>query len=72
HKVHFDYDDAAIKQIIDRCTEVESGGRMIDAILTNTVLPTISQEILRRTLEAKPLSRIAITAGEGDFRYEYE
>ena len=46
HKVRFDYDDAAIKQIIARCTEVESGGRMIDAILTNTVLPTISQEIL--------------------------
>ena len=72
HKVHFDYDEAAVKQIIARCTEVESGGRMIDSILTNTVLPTISQEILRRTLDAKPLLRIGITAGEGDFRYDYQ
>ena len=71
HKVRFDYDDAALKQIITRCTEVESGGRMIDAILTNTVLPTISQEILSRTLEGKTLSRIALTAADGDFRYEY-
>ena len=71
HKVRFDYDDATIKQIIARCTEVESGGRMIDAILTNTILPTISQEILRRTLDAKSLSRITITAAEGDFRYDY-
>ena len=71
HKVRFDYDDSAVKQIIARCTEVESGGRMIDAILTNTILPTMSQEILRRTLDAKSLSRIAITAAEGDFRYEY-
>ena len=71
HKVRFDYDDSAIKQIIARCTEVESGGRMIDAILTNTVLPTLSQEILSRMLEGKPLSRITITAAEGDFRYEY-
>jgi ATP-dependent Clp protease ATP-binding subunit ClpA len=47
HKVAFDYDDEAIKLIIARCTEVESGGRMIDAILTNTVLPTMSQEISR-------------------------
>ena len=23
-----------------RCTDIESGGRMIDAILTNTLLPT--------------------------------
>jgi type VI secretion system protein VasG len=71
HRVRFEYDDAAVKQIIARCTEVESGGRMIDAILTNTVLPTLSQEILRRTLEAKTLSRISISAAEGDFRYEY-
>jgi len=71
HKVRFDYDEAAINQIIARCTEVESGGRMIDAILTNTILPTISQEILRRTLDAKSLSRIALTATEGDFRYDY-
>ncbi|MEO8345043.1 MAG: type VI secretion system ATPase TssH [Betaproteobacteria bacterium] len=71
HKVRFDYDDAALKLIISRCTEVESGGRMIDAILTNTVLPTISREILSRTLEGKALSRIAISAADGDFRYDY-
>ncbi len=71
HKVRFDYDETAIKQIIARCTEVESGGRMIDAILTNTVLPTISQEILRRTLEAKTLSRVTISGGTDDFKYDY-
>jgi type VI secretion system protein VasG len=71
HKVRFDYDETAVKQIIARCTEVESGGRMIDAILTNTILPTLSQEILRRTLDSKSLSRIAISAADGDFRYEY-
>jgi type VI secretion system protein VasG len=36
-----------IKLITSRCTELESGGRMIDAILTNTVLPKISEEFLR-------------------------
>jgi type VI secretion system protein VasG len=71
HKVAFDYDDAAIKLIIARCTEVESGGRMIDAILTNTVLPTLSQEILTRTLESRTLSRVALSARDGDFVYEY-
>ena len=48
HKVPFTYDDAVVKLVISRCTEVESGGRMIDAILTNTLLPEISRQILGR------------------------
>jgi len=71
HRLHFDYDPSAVKLIISRCTEVESGGRMIDAILTNTVLPTLSQEILTRALSARTLSRVVLSAAEGDFRYEY-
>ena len=43
HRIPFNYDDDAVKLIVSRCTEVESGGRMIDAILTNTVLPAISR-----------------------------
>ena len=39
HKIPFSYDEEAVKLIVSRCTEVESGGRTIDAILTNTVLP---------------------------------
>ena len=39
HSVPFTYDDAVVKLIASRCTELESGGRMIDAILTNTLLP---------------------------------
>jgi type VI secretion system protein VasG len=71
HRIGFAYDESAIKLIIARCTEVESGGRMIDAILTNTVLPAISQEILRRTFDGRTLSRVALTTADGDFRYEY-
>jgi type VI secretion system protein VasG len=71
HRIAFDYDDAAVKRVIARCTEVESGGRMIDAILTNTVLPTLSQEILTRTLEGRTLSRVELSADDSDFKYGY-
>jgi type VI secretion system protein VasG len=71
HRIAFDYDDAAVKRVIARCTEVESGGRMIDAILTNTVLPTLSQEILTRALTGRTLSRVALSADESDFKYSY-
>ena len=39
-------DPSAMQVIKDRCTEIESGGRMIDAILTNTLLPELSRQIL--------------------------
>jgi type VI secretion system protein VasG len=42
----FLYDDAVVELIAGRCREVESGARVVDAILTNTLLPRISQEFL--------------------------
>jgi type VI secretion system protein VasG len=72
HKIPFSYDDDVVKLIAERCTEVESGGRMIDAILTNTVLPTISREFLERTMEGRPVDRVHISVADGDFRYVFE
>jgi type VI secretion system protein VasG len=72
HKVPFSYDDDVIRLIISRCTELESGGRMIDAILTNTVLPRISQEFLIRMMEGKPIERVHISVQEGEFGYRFE
>ena len=71
HKVPFTYDDAVVKLVVSRCTEVESGGRMIDAILTNTILPRISEEYLTRTMEGRPLGAIALGVKDGDFSLEF-
>ena len=71
HRVPFTYDDAVVKLVVSRCTEVESGGRMIDAILTNTILPRISEEYLTRTVEGRPLGAIALTVGGGDFALDF-
>jgi type VI secretion system protein VasG len=72
HKIPFTFDDEVVKLIAERCTELESGGRMIDAILTNTVLPTISREFLARTMEGRPVDRVHISVAEKDFRYGFE
>jgi type VI secretion system protein VasG len=61
-----------VKLIVSRCTELESGGRMIDAILTNTLLPRISRDILTNTLDGKPLSRIDVSVDQGEFAYKVE
>jgi type VI secretion system protein VasG len=71
-KIPFSYDDEVIKLITSRCTELESGGRMIDAILTNTVLPKISEEFLRRMMEGKPIERVHVSVQDGEFGYGFE
>jgi type VI secretion system protein VasG len=72
HKIPFNYEDEAVKLIVSRCTEVESGGRMIDAILTNTVLPAISREFLTRTMEGAPLNGVRLAVADGDFAYRFD
>jgi len=72
HKIPFSYDDEAVKLIVSRCTEVESGGRMIDAILTNTVLPAISHEFLTRTMAGLTLNGVRLAAAGGDFEYRFD
>jgi type VI secretion system protein VasG len=71
HGVDLEYDDAVVKVVASRCTEPESGGRMIDAILTNTVLPRISHEFLTRISGGRDTRRVRISARESDFNYEF-
>ncbi|MGB3278303.1 MAG: AAA family ATPase, partial [Pseudorhodobacter sp.] len=72
HGVPFEYTDAVVQTIVDRCQELESGGRMIDAIVTNTMLPDISAEFLRRMMTGGVVNRVAIDVNEGEFTYGFE
>ena len=72
HRVPLTYDDAVVKLIVSRCGELESGGRMIDAILTNTVLPRISREYLTRLAEGRAFSGVALGVDGTDFAYRFD
>ena len=71
YDIPFTYSDEVVRLIASRCTELESGGRMIDAILTNSVLPAISREFLERTAEGVHLQRVHINVAESEFAYEF-
>ena len=71
HEIEFSYNDDVIQLIADRCTELESGARIVDAILTNTVLPTISQEFLSRTMQGDSIKGIKVTVAESNFNYDF-
>lgn len=64
--------DGAMQVIKDRCTEIESGGRMIDAILTNTLMPELSRRILNYRLEGRELNKVTVTGDAQGFTYGFE
>ena len=65
-------DDSVVAHIQSRCNEVESGGRVIDSVLTNTLLPRIGKELLLRMLDGASVKRVSVTAAGGDFVYAYD
>jgi type VI secretion system protein VasG len=76
HRVHdsyraaFDYDPALVEAIAARCTETASGARNVEKILSRTLLPELSGEVLARLADGRPVSavRVGLDAG-GSFSY---
>ena len=70
HHVPLEYDDALVQQVAERCTEVESGARNVDNILTNTLLPEISRELLERMASGGRIGSIHVGVdADGNFTY---
>jgi type VI secretion system protein VasG len=60
HGADLAYDDALVKSIVARCTEVDSGARDADSIIANTVLSRMSDEVLARMAEGQPVKSVAL------------
>jgi type VI secretion system protein VasG len=65
HRISFTYDGALVDEVARRCTEVESGARNVDNILTNTMLPEISVQILGKIAEGLKPESVHVGVGEG-------
>jgi type VI secretion system protein VasG len=72
HSVPFSYTDAVVDKIVEQCQELESGGRMIDAIVTNSMLPDISNEFLRRLMQGQEIAKVEIGVTDGAFSYSFD
>ncbi|TIQ41112.1 MAG: type VI secretion system ATPase TssH [Mesorhizobium sp.] len=64
--------DGVMDLVKARCTEIESGGRMIDAILTNTLLPELSRGLLNRSLDGEKMTKVTVGASAEGFTYSFE
>jgi type VI secretion system protein VasG len=71
HHVPFTYSDQLVSAIVGRCTEVESGARNVDHILTGTLLPEVSTEMLSRMISGSPLRRVHVTI-DANHGFQYD
>ena len=70
HKAAFEYDTKLVDAVLARCTEVDTGARNVDHILTGTLLPEIAENVLARMAEGRAIERIKVSAAKnGDFKY---
>src|SRR5205807_75068 len=70
HRVRLEYDEALVSAVAARCTEVESGARNVDNILTNTLLPEISRQLLEQMATGEGIGTITVgVADDGSFTY---
>jgi type VI secretion system protein VasG len=72
HKVPFTYDETVPDFIAARCTELERGARMVEALITNSMLPDIGQEVLTRLMEGRPLKKVHVGVSGDAFTYAYD
>jgi type VI secretion system protein VasG len=72
HGIDFSYEELVVELIRSRCHEAESGARVVDAILTHTLLPEISREFLTNLVANRTLSRLRVGADKSEFTYAFE
>jgi len=72
HKVALVYDDALLNEVAARCTEVESGARNVDNILSNTMLPELSRQILTQLAGGESSNRVNVSVADGALTYAWD
>jgi type VI secretion system protein VasG len=72
HDAGFTYDQAVVDHIVAKCDDPDSGGRMIDNIITNTLLPSLSREFLKRSLTKETLKEAKVAIADGDFAFSWQ
>jgi type VI secretion system protein VasG len=71
HKITLTYDDVLLNEVAARCTEVESGARNVDNILSNTMLPDLSRQILGRLADGVAAERVSVSVKDGALAYDW-
>jgi type VI secretion system protein VasG len=69
HNAKFVYDDAVVEKIVSMCNDPDSGGRMVDNIVTNTLLPALSRQILNKAIAGEEITEARVEVKDGEWAY---
>jgi type VI secretion system protein VasG len=73
HKIALVYDDVLLNEVAARCTEVESGARNVDNILSNTMLPDLIAADSVAACEGENRgSRVRVSVKDGALAYAWD
>jgi len=72
HKIALVYDDVLLNEVAARCTEVESGARNVDNILSNTMLPDLSRQILSQLASGESSEQVTVSVKDGALSYTWD
>ncbi len=73
YRAGFDWDPSLVDAIAARCTEASSGARNVENILSRTLLPELSAEVLAHLAEGRQVGGIRVgLAPDGGFEYKVE
>ena len=72
HKVLFTFDDTVPELIAQRCSELERGARMVEVLITNTILPEIGREVLARLADGRSIRRVHVEVKDGSFALTFD
>jgi type VI secretion system protein VasG len=70
-KIELTYAQEVVNAISARCTEVDSGARNVDHILTDTMLPELSRCILEKMADDVKIDTIHVTTNAHGFEFEF-
>ena len=71
HNATMTYADEVIDHIVDQCRDPDSGGRMVDNIITNSILPELSRQVLNKMVSGDEISAVEVTLKDGKFEYNF-
>ncbi len=71
HRIRLEWAPSLVETVAERCTEVESGARNVDNILSNSMLPELSRDLLGRLADSRPTQHVEVSTEGGALRYRW-
>jgi type VI secretion system protein VasG len=71
HGAKLNYGADVLSHIVEQCRDPDSGGRMIDNIITNSILPELSRQVLSRMVTGEKMTSVDVVMEDGAIGYRF-